>query len=194
MSDAYFASDRTTTYLALAIAAVFLTGLAVGYGALATPGSTPAAPAAAAPTAAAPQYLYLTVQINPVTGWPQYSPANFTVGTGTVIVTIYDYDAPSAWPACPCEVTGTASGGESVNGSLPMTTVPSQNVAHTFTVPALGLAVFSPGTSTVEFTVNLTAPGAYTWMCTAPCGTDGYTGGAMSLPGYMSGTMTVVGP
>lgn len=142
-----------------------------------------------------PDYLYLTASVNPVTGWPQYTTGNFTVHRGAVVVTITDYDSPTAWPGCACNVTGTEGGVEGVNG-IPMSEVPTGNVAHTFTIsasgPGLHLNVLSPGRSTVTFTVWLNETGSFGWFCTAPCGTNGYIGGAMSTPGYMFGTMTVV--
>ncbi len=148
-----------------------------------------AAPATSSGSAS-PSYLYLTVNLNPVTGWPQYTPANFTVPKGEVVVTIYDFDAPASWASCPCNVTGVVGNEESVNGTW-TSQLPSSNVAHTFGIPSLGLFVISPGMSTVTFTAWFNTPGAYTWMCVTPCGTQGYTGGAMSVAGYMSGTMTV---
>ncbi len=143
------------------------------------------------PASSGPAHMYLTVQVNPVNGQPQYSPANFTVPHGVVLFTILDFDAPVAWSGCPCNVTGTVGGTESVNGT-PMSDVPSTNIAHTFTIPDLNLNVVSPGMSTVTFTVDLASPGVYTWVCVDPCGSDGYSGAPMGVPGYMSGTMTVV--
>lgn len=139
---------------------------------------------------AAPAHMYLTVQINPETGWPQYSPANFTVPAGAVIFTIVDYDSPMNWTGCACNVTGTVGGTETVNGTS-LSVVPNANVAHTFSIPSLHLNVLSPGMSTVTFTADLTHAGTFTWYCETPCGTNGYTGGPMGTPGYMTGTITV---
>lgn len=150
-------------------------------------------PTFAATTPTAPDHLYLTVQINPQTGWPQYSPANFTVPRGEAVVTIVDYDAPMAWDACPCVVTGTAGNVETVNGTA-LHDVSKANVAHTFYVQSLGIFAYSPGLSTVSFTVWFNETGTFTWVCVTPCGTNGYTGGPMSTPGYMRGTITVAGP
>ena len=138
-----------------------------------------------------PAHMYVTVQINPETGWPQYSPANFTVPTGEVVFTIIDYDSPMNWAGCSCNVTGTVGGTETVNGTA-VSAVLSSNVAHTFSIPSLHLNVLTPGMSTVTFTIDLTQAGTLTWYCESPCGTNGYTGGAMSTPGYMTGTITVV--
>ncbi len=142
--------------------------------------------------AAAPAYLNLTIFINPENGMPQYSPANFTVPTGRVVVTITDTDSVMNWSGCLCHVRGTVNGVEYLNNT-PYAILPSTNVAHTFSIPTLGLNVLSPGQSTVTFTLDLTNPGEFTWFCMAPCGSNGYTGAPMGTPGYMTGTMTVVG-
>lgn len=137
-----------------------------------------------------PTYAYLTIQLNPNNGYPQYSPANFTVSAGQVDFTIVDYDIPAPWSSCVCNVTGTM-GGESINGSAPVSEVNWTNVAHTFTIPSLQENVLVPGLSTVTFSLDLTA-GTYTWWCIAPCYANGTNGPPMGVPGYMTGTMTVV--
>ena len=143
---------------------------------------------AAAPSG--PAHMYLTVQINPDTGMPQYSPANFTVPTGEVVFTIVDYDSVVNWSACTCTVTGTVGGTELVNGTA-VSAVSTTNVAHTFTIPALGVNALSPGGSVVSFTLDLSQAGTFVWICNAPCGSDGYQGTPMGTGGYMSGSMTV---
>ncbi len=137
-------------------------------------------------------YENLTVTLNPVNGWPQFAPANFTVPTGRVIFTITDYDSVMNWSQCPCVTSGTVNGIESVNGTN-LHVLPSTNIAHTFNVPSLGLEVYSPGQSIVRFTVDLVNPGAFQWFCLAPCGTGAnpYSTPPMGTPGYMTGTMTV---
>jgi hypothetical protein len=137
-----------------------------------------------------PAQMYLTIQMNPNTGMPQYSPANFSVPLGPVVFTIYDFDSVVDWAGCQCNVTGTVGNVETVNGTA-MSLVPSSNAAHTFTVGALGLNVVSPGNSTTVFEVDFTTAGVYTWICLDPCGSDGYSGAPMGEAGYMTGTMTV---
>jgi hypothetical protein len=150
-----------------------------------------------APTATSstpvPFHLNLTIVINPENGMPQYSPANFTVPTGLVVVTITDTDSPMNWSGCMCHVQGTVHGVEWLNGT-PYAILPFSNVAHTFSIPALGLNVLSPGQSVVTFSMDLVNPGNFTWFCMAPCGAgqNPYTTAPMGVPGYMSGTMTVV--
>ena len=167
---------------ALAVAGLTLT---LGLLALAQP------PAQAPALSARVSYLNLTIEFNASTGAPQYVPANFSVPSGRVIVTITDLDAVASWPGCTCNVTGTVGGGERVNQTA-TSQVPDSNVAHTFTVPALAINVLSPGGSVVSFTLDLTAPGSYAWLCEAPCGSDAYSGFPMGTPGYMTGTMTVL--
>ena len=148
-----------------------------------------------APTGPAPvsvSYVNLTVVINATNGWPQYVPANFTVPVGRVVFTITDEDSPSNWSSCPCVVTGTLGDVEEINGS-PTHIVPSANVAHTFNVAPLGLSIYSPGGSVVQFTADMLKAGAFTWYCLAPCGGDPspYQDPPMGTPGFMTGTMTV---
>lgn len=167
------------------IIAVLTGGFAVLAADSLTPDRSPNPPATT-------RYLNLTIELNRSTGWPEYSPANFSVPLGRLVVTIVDQDAPAAWLACTCRVTGTVGGSEVVNGTSVASVSPA-NVAHTFTVGALGINVLSPGESTVSFTLALARAGVFTWNCVTPCGqgTNGYTSPPMGVPGYMTGTMTV---
>ncbi len=190
MTEAGATSVKDQTYynlvagvLALGVVTMLVawTGMTVSAGANAS---------GASGTSAGPAHMYLTVQVNPNSGEPQYSPANFTVPLGEVVFTIYDFDSAVSWGGCMCNVTGTLGNSETVNGT-PTSDVSYTNAAHTFTITQLGLNVVSPGNSTVVFTVDFTSPGTYTWVCLDPCGADGYTGEPMGVPGYMSGTVTV---
>jgi hypothetical protein len=111
-------------------------------------------------------------------------------------------------------VTGTAGNVEYVNGK-PISALNSWsgcNVAHTFSIPQLGLNVpmaspsltanlcgTSPCTSGPHevVTFSFTTPrsgGSYFWQCRVPCGggfLDGF-GGPMQTIGFMTGTMQVV--
>ncbi|MCI4373838.1 MAG: hypothetical protein L3K02_09410 [Thermoplasmata archaeon] len=144
--------------------------------------------AASAAPATTTSNLYLTIEINPVTGWPQYSPANFTVSRGIVHVTLIDLDAPGAWAGCSCNVTGTVGDVETVNGTT-VSSLSSTNIAHSFDIPSLGINVVSPGMSTTEFTLDLNESGTFNWMCLAPCQYP--PNGPMGETGYMIGAMTV---
>ena len=171
-----------TVALVLAVLVVFVGGFAV-----AAEGNQ----GAAAVVPATVSYLNLTIAINASTGMPQYSPANFSVPRGQVLVTINDHDLPAAWPGCACNVTGTQGNVESINGSASVSEVSWTAVAHTFSIPALHINVLSPAQSTVTFTLWLNQTGAFNWMCLDPCGADGFTGVPMGEVGYMAGTMTV---
>ncbi|MCI4352617.1 MAG: hypothetical protein L3K14_04435 [Thermoplasmata archaeon] len=168
-----------------------LLSLGVGFGLVFVLPSAPAA-ASGTPPVGPVHFVNLTVAIDPANGWPQYSPANFTVPVGRVVITIFDNDMPVSWSSCPCPVRGTIDGLELLNGT-PIGNVPGTNVAHTFNIPAIGLQILSPGQSVVQFTVDLTRAGELIWYCFAPCGTgpNPYNSAPMNVPGYMTGTVTV---
>lgn len=134
--------------------------------------------------------------------------ANLTIPSHTRIeITIASYDTGSMPPAPPYgQVTGTvnnemtvingtaASGDDtSVPWSETVTSVPLDQIVHTFTVPSLNLnlPVISGDTVVASFYANVT--GTFRWFCMTPCGTgsDGL-GGAMATPGWMIGQITVV--
>ncbi len=163
----------------------------VGGVALSAQGAVGAAATTSTSNGGSVSYLNLTIVINATNGMPQYLPSNFSVPHGKVVVTIVDQDEAATWAQCPCQVTGTVGNSESINGSAPTSSVDPANVAHTFTVPSLGINVYSPGLSSITFTLNLDETGQFSWFCEAPCGSDGLTGAPMGVPGYMSGTMTV---
>ncbi len=180
---------RDQSYFGLVAASVMFAVLTGGFAVLA---GAPLAPVGGPSPLSTTSYLNLTIELNRTTGWPQYSPANFSVPLGRLIVTIVDEDSPVTWPACACRVAGTVGGVEEVNGTAVANVNPG-NVAHTFTVGALGINVLSPGESTVSFALELTQPGEFTWNCMMPCGegADGYTSPPMGVPGFMTGTMVV---
>lgn len=168
-----------------------LISLGVGFGLVIALPSSPASASSAAPVGPV-HYVNLTVAIDPANGWPQYSPANFSVPAGRVVFTITDTDMPMSWSSCPCPVRGTIDGLELLNGT-PIGRVPGTNVAHTFNIPAIGLQILSPGMSVVQFTVDLTRGAPLIWYCFAPCGTgpNPYNTPPMNVPGFMTGTLTV---
>ena len=176
--------DQGFYNLVATLAAVVAISVVTAVPGFSSSGSAPAAGAART------SRVNLTVSLNGMTGWPQFVPANFSVPVGPVVITIVDQDAPMSWPACSCRVAGTVGGFERVNGTAE-SQVSDSNVAHTFTVPSLGLNVLSPGASTVTFTIDLPHAGSFPWFCEAPCGSNGYEGPPMGVPGYMTGTITV---
>lgn len=180
--------DQTFNNLVAGLTAVIVIVAVIGLG---VSGGLNSQGGGSGAAAAGTTYLNLTIEINNITGAPEYAPANFSLPLGHDVITIVDQDQPFNWTACLCQVTGTEGGLEWVNGT-PFGWVDPANVAHTFSIPALGLNVLSPGGSTVSFALDLTTIGEYTWMCLDPCGSNGYTGFPMGVPGYMTGTMSVV--
>ncbi len=136
-------------------------------------------------------------------GWPRYTNAFWSVRRGdTVVLRITSYDdgtAPLEGPQAGLfdRVQGTLGGTETVGGR-PVSSIPNGDVAHTFTVPALGLNVPIPvapkgGSVTVVARFVPERTGVFVWQCYAPCGTGmNAMGGAMSTMGWMEGKVTVL--
>ena len=102
----FWAGSLNVQFFAVYFVAGIIIAFGIGAGLmLALP---PTSPTPVGPTTTS--YENLTISINnssgPSNGWPQYTPANFTVPTGRVIFTITDNDSPTAWSSCPCVVTG----------------------------------------------------------------------------------------
>ncbi len=149
-----------------------------------------------------PEQLYLTVAFNPYTGADEYFPANFTVPANVpVTITVTNYDnGTNPVPASFAKVLGTVGGTETVtnttaSGASVTSVLPTQ-VAHTFTLIDTPYQINVPipaaqGTTptVVAFTAVFTTAGQFVWHCMAPC--DGH---AMVTAGFMTGTITVVGP
>jgi hypothetical protein len=184
--------------------AVGLIAGAVAVTASACGGSTAAAPAASAPKI---DNITLVGKIDATSGpagtftnkpkWPALSPSNVTVGHGdTVVLTIKEYDdAPTALPAG-SPYNAVAGGTMTVNG-VATTTVSNADIAHTYSIPTLGVNVPlkkapTGGFSTTVFTFTAGAAGTYSWRCFTPCG-DGANGmtGAMATKGWMQGNLIV---
>lgn len=188
--SAWTGSLSTRTLFTYFIAGT-LVSLGVGLGlvvAFPPPAASSAPPLVTGPVT----YENLSINIAP-NGWPQYSPANFTIHTGLVQFTIVDNDSPMNWTGCPCPVQGTVGDVEYINGT-PVHIVSSDNVAHSFNAPDLNLAIYSPGGNTTSFTIEVTRTGQFVWFCVVPCGTgvDPYNTPPMGVAGYMTGTITVV--
>ena len=144
----------------------------------------------------------LTVQTGKMDGkpgWPRFVPADLSVAKGvTVTLTITSYDNGTApLPASTESYDKVQGGTETVNGSA-VTSIPNAELAHTFTVPSLGVNVPIPavqaGQTSVQvvFTFVPTKSGSFTWLCMAPSGTGASgMGGPMMTPGWMRGTITV---
>ncbi len=134
--------------------------------------------------------------------WPAYSPSTLVVPAHSLVtITIRNYDLgdtplPNGSPFT--SVQGTFGGVASANGRV-YTTLAAEKIAHTFTLPQLGINVPVPGDAVagkpyveVSFTIRTGAAGSYYFRCMDPCGI-GSIGweGPMVTPGYMLGTLTV---
>jgi hypothetical protein len=129
--------------------------------------------------------------------WPAMAPSDLTFGKGdTVVLTIKEYDdAPTALPAG--SPYGKVAGGTMTVNGVAGTDVSNANIAHTFTIAALGINVpltKAPegGVSTTVFTFTVRKSGTYAWSCMTPCGggADGMTG-SMATKGWMKGNVIV---
>lgn len=159
---------------------------------------------AAAPSVVAKtdtHHLYLEIAFDPYTGLDQYFPANFTVPVNVpVLLTITNYDnGTNAVPVALSQVLGTVGGTETITNAtasgVVVSSIPTAQVAHTFTLDAAPYAINVPipaakGTTptAVTFTVIFTAAGQFQWHCMAPC-----DDAAMMTPGFMTGFITVMG-
>ncbi len=114
-----------------------------------------------------------------------------------VTVTIVNFDTRPSPPAAPyTRVTGTVGGVMTVNGTV-VRAVSADRIAHTVTVPALGLnlpvPVASPGhPARVVATITTPASGTYEWLCMCPCGmSESGWGYPMEQAGMMRGQIRV---
>ena len=162
-------------------------------------------PSATGPSSTAPQveHVAMTIETGAMIhkpGWPKFTNAFWKAKAGqTVVLTIKSYDdgtAPLSADSPYNKVLGTVNGTELVNGQ-PVSQFSDNAVAHTFTVPGLGLNVVvraapTRGTVTVQATFKVPKAGTYNWQCEAPCGTtaSGW-GGPMETPGWMQGSITI---
>jgi len=132
---------------------------------------------------------------------PMYTNTSWTVHAGdTVVLRITSYDdgpAPLTGAQTMFDtVLGTVGGTETVDGK-PVSSVPNDDITHTFTVVGLGLNMPIPaaptgGTVTVVARFVATRSGTYLWQCYAPCGSGSNSmGGPMSTMGWMEGHVEV---
>ena len=132
---------------------------------------------------------------------PRFTHPFWTVRVGeTVTVRITNFDTGTA-PLTGAQtmfdrVGGTLGGIELVDGR-PITSLPNDDVAHTFTVVGLGVNLPIPvaptgGSVTVVARFVATRAGRFVWQCYAPCGSGSNAmGGPMSTMGWMEGTVRV---
>ncbi len=119
-------------------------------------------------------------------------------------LTIVSYDTPTPGSTDQeGQVTGTA--GNSVyfmNGTIAtmgtmasgqnLPSLPGDALAHTFTIPQLGINIPVVGGSTVIANFYIDKAGTYAWICLTPCG-FGPNGDKASMvqPGWSTGQVTV---
>jgi heme/copper-type cytochrome/quinol oxidase subunit 2 len=134
--------------------------------------------------------------------WPAFSPNTLILTANSLVtLTVENYDmgdtpVPKGSPFT--TVQGTVGGIAYADGHAYRVLAPDK-IAHTFTVPQLGINVPVPGDTTtskpygvVTFTFRTGAPGIYYFNCLVPCGTGiGGWEGPMVTRGYMIGTVTV---
>ena len=193
-----------------------LAGLAIGTGGfvLAACGSSSATASATTATTAAPAptviHEYMTILTGGMIkspGNPIYSPGNLTVPKNSIVdLTITSYDDGTAPLATGytqyANAQGLVGGTETIGGT-PAASVPNANIAHTFTIPQLGVNMPIPAatadvtgqpknTVVVEAQFKVTKAGTYVWHCFAPCGSgsDGMSG-VMATSGQMMGNLVV---
>jgi hypothetical protein len=198
-------------YMAATLAAlVFVTAGIIGWSV--GRGNAAAAGPALAPVAAVPAHLYLTVATPAMLGsevGPAVLPSQATVPRNSdVTVTIINFDdatpltgtAVQFAKATGIRGTFTVQGMNPADPNGPATSSPQRltaldpaDVAHTFTIPTLGLNVPLLAHSRTTFTFHTGGAGAFEWHCMDPCGTgpSGWSG-AMSQQGFMGGRLTVV--
>jgi hypothetical protein len=133
--------------------------------------------------------------------------ANILLPAHTLIqLTIVSYDTPTANSTdAEGKVTGTVGGTVyMVNGTTAMgsdvsqrygqnvTSVPGAVLAHTFSIPQLGINIPVVGGDLEIAYLYLNQTGTFQWICETPCG-FGPTGteGAMVTSGWMEGQVTV---
>jgi len=135
------------------------------------------------------------------------SSANISVPAHRLIeLVIISYDTPTPPPPQYSNVTGTVGGkmylvnGTSASMSSPMSwgaeisSVPTDQIAHTFTITSLGINIPVVGGDTEIAFLYFNQTGTFTWQCYTPCGFPNVNGGwsgAMVTPGWMTGDVTV---
>ena len=161
--------------------------------------------------------------------WPSYlvqrpngswvESTTFTLpANSTVRVKVLEYDTQTGLRNNFFALSQGLVGGELTidDGSSTQTvsSVDPNTVAHTWTVPGMGISVPLVGVAndapnqcttapcdestahrTIEFTIRTGKAGHYRWQCIVPCAPSGFlfgNGGAMQTVGYMGGYVDVV--
>lgn len=167
-------------------------------------------PALVSPSELVRPPTYFALDIMPVrsggppNGFAAYLPSTaLRVPAHSVItVTIRNFDLdPTPLPSGStyARVEGTVGQVAYVNGQA-YSQLEGTEIAHTFTVPQLGLNVPIPGSAstgkhlvTVTFSFRTADPATLPWQCFDPCGNGpGGLDGPMADVDYMRGTLTIV--
>ncbi len=83
-----------------------------------------------------------------------------------------------------------SASGIQVTGGQTVSSLPADGIAHTFTIPQLGINIPLAPSSTTTAYITLNQTGTFNWLCMSLCG-SGPTGlsGAMETPGWMTGNI-----
>jgi hypothetical protein len=193
--------DPVLKHIATAMTVAMLATLAIIFtlsGTHVAAGRTNTSQAHAVTAAARAVNVRLVINANGPHGWPTFTLSRLKLPDNAIVhLTIVNNDNGGGALAGPFGQPQGLIGPERVNGKA--ITLSNVSVAHTFTVPALGVNIVVPtapnnGTVTVEATFRVTRTGSFRWQCMAPCGT-GATGwsGPMATVGYMTGNLEVQG-
>ena len=139
----------------------------------------------------------------PAEGYAAYLPSTALLvpAHSTIMVTIRNFDLePTVMTAASpyTTVQGTVGGVAYADGRV-YTALDRTAIAHTFTVPQLGLNVPIPGRAAsgqpdveVTFRFSTGGSGTFAWQCFEPCGNgpDGMDGPMTELD-YMRGSLTI---
>ena len=133
----------------------------------------------------------------------------------TVRVKVFEYDTQTGLRNNFFALSqGIVDGGMEIDGgAATVTSVDPSTVAHTWTIPGMGISVPLVGVAndapnqctiapcdesmahrTIEFVIRTGKPGHYRWQCIVPCAPGGFlfgNGGPMQTVGYMGGFVDV---
>lgn len=110
-------------------------------------------------------------------GGPEFSPSNISLPANALVrMIITNYDNGASPAPGHTRIAGVAGGAIRVDGKA-VRRVAAADIAHTFTIEALGLnvpieAAPAGGKVVVSFEFRTHGPGLYEWQCFALCGND----------------------
>lgn len=129
--------------------------------------------------------------------WPAFAPDTIKVTKGdTIVLNVKEYDSGNTALPAGSPYNAVQGGTETVDGK-PVTSVDNKTIAHTITIPELGINIPLPkapegGVTNVVFIFKVDKPGTYTWRCFTPCGGGANgMGGSMAAEGWMKGRLIV---